>query len=500
MQFAGGGQEVAGGSGSPGVGGVVIVPRFGWAPPASRSLGDECIGWWEAHGGRLFDWQKLVLRGILGLDEDGRWVTANDGIDVARQNGKGVILQAVEGFFVFELGYELAIHTAHEFATSQEHQLRLEAFIQDSPALHALVKPKGGYRHANGQESINLRSGRRIAFKARTGGGGRGWSADLLVWDEAMVIPDSVVGAQKPTTRASRAPHGRKTIYAGSAVDQDVHAYGVNFAIIRERGIERSPRVSWFEWSAPFEHPSELTDEALRDRANWHAANPSIEEGLISEETMADEVESMPVRTAAVELFGVGDWPRTDGLEDSVIDVKVWDARARSPHDAVLEEPFIGSFDVSPERHGSIAVSGLNQDYRFQTEIHDHRPGTGWMVDRVVEMDERGVFSEWVCDGVGPASSLILELKERGVNVRTVNATEHGQSWGRFVDMVNDDEMDHLGDPVLRDAVRGAKARPIGDGASAWARKNSSVNIAPLVAATLGLGAAVGIGAAVQVF
>ena len=239
------------------------------------------------------------------------------------------------------------IHTAHEFATSQEHQLRLEAFIQDSPALHCKVRERGGYRHANGQESINLKSGNRVAFKARTGGGGRGWSADLLVWDEAMVIPDHVVGAQKPTTRASRSPHGRKTIYAGSAVDQDVHPYGVNFAIIRQRGMERSERVSWFEWSAPFEHPSEMTDDDLHDRANWHAANPSMAEGLISEDTMADEVESMPLRTAAVELFGVGDWPRTDGLEDTVIDVKVWDALAKSPRRAVLQEPFVGAFDVS---------------------------------------------------------------------------------------------------------------------------------------------------------
>ena len=243
-----------------------------------------------------------------------------------------------------------------------------------------------------------------------------------------------------------------------------------------------------------------MTDDDLRNRAHWHAANPSMSEGLIGEETMADEVESMPLRTAAVELFGVGDWPRTDGLEDSVIDVQLWDSRATVAVSATLEEPYVGSFDVSPERHGSIAVSGRNEHYRFQTEIHDHRPGTGWMVDRIVEMDDRGVFAEWVCDAVGPASSLILELKERGVNVRTMNATEHGQAWGRFVDMVNDDELDHLGDQALRDAIRGAKARPIGDGAPAWARKNSSVNIAPLVAATLGLGAAVGIGAGLQVF
>ena len=145
-------------------------------------------------------------------------------------------------------------------------------------------------------------------------------------------------------------------------------------------------------------------------------------------------------------------------------------------------------------------MGGLNQWGGFHTEVHEDRLGTGWMVDRICEMDEAGLFQVWVCDGVGPASSLIAPLRERGLIVETINATEHGQAWGRFVDMVNDGDLTHLGSDELRDAIRGAKARPIGDGASAWGRKSSSVNVAPLVAATLALGAACGIGAGVQVF
>jgi hypothetical protein len=70
---------------------------------------------------------------------------------------------------------------------------------------------------------------------------------------------------------------------------------------------------------------------------------------------------------------------------------------------------------------------------------------------------------------------------------------------GRLVDMVVQAELAHLGSDELRDAIRGARSRPLGD-AWAWSRKNSSVDISPLVAATLGLGAAAGIGQSVQVF
>ena len=74
-----------------------------------------------------------------------------------------------------------------------------------------------------------------------------------------------------------------------------------------------------------------------------------------------------------------------------------------------------------------------------------------------------------------------------------MNATGHGQACGRLVDMVNDKTLAHLGSSELRDAIRGSKVRQLGD-AWAWSRKSSSVDISPLVAATLALGAAAGVG------
>jgi hypothetical protein len=104
----------------------------------------------------------------------------------------------------------------------------------------------------------------------------------------------------------------------------------------------------------------------------------------------------------------------------------------------------------------------------------------------------RGDVDVVVCDAVGPAASLVLALDELGVRVETVNSQEHGQACGRLVDMVEDGTLAHLGSAELRDAVRGARTRQLGD-SWAWSRKHSSVNIAPLVAATLALGATAGV-------
>lgn len=441
------------------------------------------MAWWRAAGGELFEWQELVIDGIFGLDENDMFVSTEDGIDVARQNGKGVILQAVEGFCAFELGYPVVMHTAHEFATSQEHQLRLEALIQDAPHLHSRVKERGGYVHANGQESIRLKTGERIIFKARTKGGGRGYSGDLLVWDEAMVIPDTVVGAQRPMMRASTARHGSKIILAGSAVDQEVHEYGVNFARLRERGIAQSPRVSWHEWSAPFDDPATLDEDLLRDRSLWPLGNPSMEDGLVSEEAMADEIEAMPYRTAAVELYGVGDWPDTDRAVHTVVDMTLW--QGLRDVDSVLRDPVVLAFDVSPARTwATISAAGLNQDEILHVEVADRREGTGWVAARVAELVEAHDAVGVVCDGVGPASSLVPDLVKLGVHVTTVKGPELADACGLMMDLVNQRRLRHLGTSELLAAVKGVAKRPVGE-RWAWARRASSVDITPLVSATL---------------
>ncbi len=470
------------------VAGLAVPPRFAWAPPRARSLGPDCVAFWRAAGGELFDWQELVIEAMLGLDDDEQWASTTDGLDVARQNGKGVILQAVETFCAFELDYPVVMHTAHEFATSQEHQLRLEAMIQNAPGLHARVKDRGGYVHANGQESIRLKSGCRIMFKARTKGGGRGYSGDLLVWDEAMVIPDAVVGAQLPTHRASRARHGRKTIYAGSAVDQEVHEHGVNFARLRERGIARAPRVSWHEWSAPFDDPDKIDDEVIRDRSLWLSANPSMAAGLVTEETMADEIESMPPRIAAVELLGVGDWPATSRAAASVLDLETW--RGLSDPASSLLDPVCLAFDVSPTRTSAcVAAAGLRPDGLAHVEVVRHGPGAGWVNAYVEEVVGRHRPSCVVCVKSSPAASLVDDLERRGVKVSALSGSEFANACGAFFDEVGQRRLRHLGTGELLAAVKGARTRPLGE-SWAWARSKSSVDITPLVAVTVALSGA----------
>ena len=66
----------------------------------------------------------------------------------------------------------------------------------------------------------------------------------------------------------------------------------------------------------------------------------------------------------------------------------------------------------------------------------------------------------------------------------TVRARETAAACGQFYDAVVAQELTHFDDAPLASALAGAQKRSLGD-AWAWARRIPSVDISPLVAATL---------------
>jgi hypothetical protein len=99
---------------------------------------------------------------------------------------------------------------------------------------------------------------------------------------------------------------------------------------------------------------------------------------------------------------------------------------------------------------------------------------------------ERHEVVEIVCDGYGPSASIARKADEAGIKVRRLDAGQYGLACGVFVDAVGESSLRHLGQDEMLAAIRGAKARPLVD-RWAWSRTKSTVDISPLVAATLAL-------------
>jgi hypothetical protein len=275
--------------------------------------------------------------------------------------------------------------------------------------------------------------------------------------------------------------------YLGSAVDQTIHEDGVSFARVRSRALAgEDKRLAYFEWSMDAETPDLVDDSMLDDLMQLRRANPTLGRRMTADYIAAERLE-LDRRTFAVERCGVWDAPPLDGSSHQVIPIHLWDSLTDDPaaDGARLAGPVCFAFDATPDRsRAAIVVAGSRSDGLTQIEVVDHRPGTAWVSARLAELVERHEVEKVLCGGSSPAESLVKDCWDLGVQVEVVETGDHAIACSKFAALIDERELRHLGGEDLRSAIKGAGKRPLGD-AWLWSRKNSTVNIAPLVAATL---------------
>src|SRR5690606_25094336 len=145
----------------------VQTPRISLIPEYESSAGREAIELAAAAGLVLDPWQQYCLIHGLGERGDGKWAAFECAIVVSRQNGKGGIFEArcLAGLYLF--GEQLILYSAHEFKTAQEMFLRIQNLIDNTDWLRRRVKR---IRTSHGEEGIELLTGQRLRFVARSTG------------------------------------------------------------------------------------------------------------------------------------------------------------------------------------------------------------------------------------------------------------------------------------------------------------------------------------------
>jgi len=437
----------------------------------------------DTAGLHLDDWEEWVLDQGLGRDADRKWSALEVALIVARQNGKGAILEALSlaALFLDDFGANLILHSAHEFKTAAEAFRRIEARIDANPTLKKRVKQ---VHRAAGQEAIELRNRKRLRFIARSKASGIGFTADLIILDEAWELSDEEMRALMFTLSARPNPQLWYTSTAGTPKSTKLGS-------LRKRGIEGDPDLFFAEWSAGEKEDYDAGRIDLDDPEVWAATNPGM--GIrISEEFTAKERSSFrddPWGFASQRL-SVGDYPLIDeGWQ--VIPLKFWEGQAMGVPAAPVRNPLAFAVDASPgQRSACIAVAswvGRGVLVEISEDPHDWRPGIGWVTERVLELRRRhrpraGI----VIDPRGPASGLIQPLEAAGVEVIKPTLGESAQAFAQFTTGVFEtSDLWHLGQAELQAAVKGAARVDTGDGGHLWARKDTATDICPLVAATL---------------
>lgn len=431
-----------------------------------------------ASAGLLLDpWQADALEVALGERADGQWAARQVGLIVPRQNGKGSVLEALElgGLFLFE-SCRLIIHSAHEFATSAEAFLRLLFLVENTPDLDRLVHK---VHRAHGAEGIELKDGTRIKFKTRTSGGGRGFSGDLVVLDEAYNLPDKAISALMPTMSAM--PNPQLWVTSSHPLETPESAVLRRFCA---RGRKGSRGLAYVEYSADVD-PDEVTPELLAEPEHWAEANPGYPD-RIGDEAIEGELMIMLPGDFAIERLGI---IRIDLTERNAWAIPAEDWAACCDPDSEIEGRHVFALDVAEDwTWSAFAAAGRSSLGPYvHAEVVDYRPGTGWVIARAKELKARHGGAVAIAKG-SPAASLIDRLKRSGLEVIEVAIEDYARQCGQMKVAAADGWLRHIGQGELDTAVSGAARRDHGDGAFVWGRKKSDVDVAPLGAVTLAAG------------
>ena len=464
-------------------------PRICVYPRVDRSAGRAVVDLARHAGLHLDPWQALILERSLGVRDDGRWASREVAFIVARQNGKSAIIEAriLGGLYLFK--ERLILYSAHEFKSAGEIFRRVLGLIDGTPDLRKRVK---AVHRSKGEEGIELITGQRLRFIARSTNSGRGFSADCTICDESQNLPNAAVDAMMPTALARPNP---QFWYCGSAPDKDL-APCDHITQIRARALSgEADGLSYFEWSADLCSdlcpPTCTAHDDPDDPETWARTNPALGTGRVTVEGIAALHASMSASGFAREVLSVGNYPIAGGGWE-VISREAWE----STEDATSRprDPVAFALDVTPDRSmTAIAVAGERADGMLHGEIVDHRPGTDWVVARVRTLVDRWRPCAVALDAAGPAGSLLPDLRAAGVDVVVPTMRDVAAACGALYDSVvrpPDAPADwratirHVPHPALSAAVAGAARRPLGD-AWAWDRRGVQVDISPLVALTL---------------
>lgn len=450
-------------------------PRVDTGPDWVDLYGDDVVGLCHAVGVDLFPWQEHVVRRILGVrpDDKSKFAALESGLLVARQNGKGEVLIALELAGLFILKERLILHSAHEFKTAAEGFIRIKDVFDNSDMLSKRVSK---LRTSHGEEGIELKTGERLRFVARSKSSGRGFTGDRILLDEAQELPSRAVDSLFPTLSSRPNP---QVIYTGTVPSPEHDSE--HWTKVRDRGRKgESDGLSWLEWSpVPVEDSHNEIDAA--DEGNWVDSNPSIGYTGLTTSYIGKEFDALSDDGFRRERLSI--W--SDELTGSAIDLQKW-ANLVDPASYIEHtHSMVFSVDVAPDQSmACVAVAGFREDGLTHVEVIKHRGGMGWAVGFAADLSKK-YRRPIAIDTIGVGAALITDFKAEGCQVVELQTKDATQGAASLLDDIKNSWLRHLGQQRLDDAVAAAKRRDVGtNGAWAWKRKDEAVDITPLVAVT----------------
>lgn len=360
--------------------------------------------------------------------------------------------------------------------TAQSGQDARDTWREWQGTISTAMPGRWKFRLSNGEESATWpATGSFIRTFPPTPDALHGKATDMPaldeVWSLTMTQGGSLTQAVVPTM-ATR-PHGQLWILSTAGDESSLWFRGW---VDRARASLDDPDtdIAFFDWSCP--HDMDVTDPDA-----WPLFHPAY--GVtIGERQMKAALDAMGPEQFA-RAFG-NQWPAAEASWRAG-----WPALAsadRIPADARV---FLAVDAQTSHRTAAVTAAAPLPDGRIAVEVIDHRNGVDWLPERLAELARRH-RSPIAVKATGPLGYLIPQLRQAGVRVTELSATDYADAAGRLRTLIVSGGIAHPSDPRLDAAVDGVETRVSGD-RIVWAKKDPATDETPLVAVSLSVWQAV---------
>ena len=444
------------------------------ATPRTRSrptFGTAVAKMAAALGRPLMPWQRHVVDVALEVDGAGRFVYRLVEVTVPRQSGKTTL----DGVVMDHRA--LVIPRARVWFTMQSQKDAVDWLTNEHWPMLGPFGREVALRRMAGSEHIKWqRSAGLIRPFPPTRDGLHGKTSDLVLIDECWkfdllsgqgldqgIVPTQATKVDAQVWKVSTAGDASSVWWLGSV---EAGRAGVLAG--------RTDGVAYFEWACPDElDPCEP--------ASWPQYHPAYGR------TIGDEA-----MHAALDLLGPDGFARAYGnrwvsVASRVIPLDAWRRGAEEPTPLPGAGELAVAFDVAVDRSDAAIVAAWRDELGVgHVEVADHRPGTAWLVERLVELADRWRPRAVAFDDAGPAIDLGDAARRAGLELVGLNGRQYAGSCAAFLDGLVADPctIRYRPHPALDAAAASAARRTLGD-AWAWGRRQSSASLSTLTAATV---------------
>lgn len=451
---------------------------------------------------RLFPWQKWLLIHALELNTDGSYRYRFVVTEVARQNGKTMLMLILALWHIYALDSPTVIATAQDLANAERAWGEAVEWAQSDEELSELID-KVSLGHP---KIMRLITGCQYRVAAASRKGGRGFSGDLILLDELREHQSWDSWSAVTNTMNAR-PRAQAWAFSNAGDGLSVVLRYLRAQAHRELGwpdgdgdsailedldeemqdyLDESDQVlGWFEWSA--------APAARRtDRGAWAQANPSMNhtdvvENCVTERAIAAALRTNPPSQFEIEVLcrwvsmaEAGPFP--EGSWMATID------NVARPADGAQQ--FV-CLSMSWNRSTCyLARAGRDSDGNPVVGIAADRSGSDWVIPWLIE--QRDTYAGIVIQSNGaPETALIDDIANAVLpNGTPANLTvipwtgaDLGSATGIMFDRLENRRIRHLEHPGLDVAATTAAVKIMAQGAWLIDLARSPSDAAPLKAA-----------------